>query len=86
MIHRYQNNGFFIVLDVNSGCVHVVDEMVYDLIPIVEAAIALDVTKAGEMVSRALEQTGYSQAQCEEAIGETLEVIEAGMLFTEDAY
>ncbi len=86
MIHRYQNNGFFIVLDVNSGCVHVVDEMVYDLIPIVEAAIALDVTKAGEMVSRALEQTGYSQAQCEEAIGEILELKEAGMLFTEDAY
>ena len=32
MIHQYQNNGYNIVLDVNSGCVHVVDQMGYDLI------------------------------------------------------
>ena len=25
MIHRYYNNGYYIVLDVNSGAVHVVD-------------------------------------------------------------
>ncbi len=33
MIHRYKNNGYNIVLDVNSGSVHVVDDMVYDMIP-----------------------------------------------------
>lgn len=32
MIHQYQNNGYNIVLDVNSGCVHVVDQMGYDVI------------------------------------------------------
>ena len=26
MIHQYQNNGYNIVLDVNSGAVHVVDQ------------------------------------------------------------
>lgn len=86
MIHRYQNNGFFIVLDVNSGCVHVVDEMVYDLIPIVEAALEKEVTAKEEMVSQALAQTGYSKVQCEEAIKEILELKEAGMLFTGDPY
>ncbi len=86
MIHRYQNNGFFIVLDVNSGCVHVVDEMVYDLIPIVEAALEKEVTAKEEMVSQALAQTGYSEVQCEEAIKEILELKEAGMLFTGDPY
>ena len=32
VIHRYKNNGYNIVLDVNSGSVHVVDELVYDII------------------------------------------------------
>ena len=25
LIHRYQNNGYNIVLDINSGCIHLVD-------------------------------------------------------------
>ena len=32
LIHQYKNNGFNIVLDVNSGSVHVVDDVVYDVI------------------------------------------------------
>ena len=32
MIHQYKNNGYNIVLDVNSGSVHVVDELVYEVI------------------------------------------------------
>lgn len=39
MIHQYVNNGYHIVLDVNSGCVHVVDEMTYRVIPVVEEAL-----------------------------------------------
>ena len=39
MIHAYKNNGYNIVLDVNSGSVHVVDDVVYDLIPIVEESL-----------------------------------------------
>ena len=36
LIHQYKNNGYNIVLDVNSGCVHVVDELVYDIIALYE--------------------------------------------------
>lgn len=36
MVHEFKNNGYNIVLDVNSGSVHVVDEIVYDLIPTAE--------------------------------------------------
>ncbi len=36
VIHQYQNNGYNIVLDVNSGCVHVVDEPGYDVIACLE--------------------------------------------------
>ena len=37
MIHQYKNNGYNIVLDVNSGSVHVVDELVYDVIALLDA-------------------------------------------------
>ena len=39
MIHQYKNNGYNIVLDVNSGSVHVVDDCVYDAVPLVEPII-----------------------------------------------
>ena len=32
MVHQYKNNGYNIVLDVCSGSVHVVDDLVYDII------------------------------------------------------
>ena len=35
MIHKYQLNGYNIVLDVNSGAVHVVDELFYHLLDFV---------------------------------------------------
>ena len=31
MIHQYENNGYQIILDVNSGAVHVVDPLCYEL-------------------------------------------------------
>jgi len=36
MIHQYKNNGYNIVLDVNSGMVHVVDDLAYDIIAMYE--------------------------------------------------
>ena len=36
MIHQYKNNGYNIVLDVCSGAVHVVDDVVYDVIALYE--------------------------------------------------
>ena len=36
MIHQYKSNGYNIVLDVNSGAVHVVDEVTYDVIALFE--------------------------------------------------
>ena len=32
MIHKYFQNGYYIVLDVNSGAVHVVDELFYNML------------------------------------------------------
>ena len=36
LIHRYKSNGFNIVLDINSGCIHLVDEVTYEVLPYLE--------------------------------------------------
>ena len=36
MIHQYKNNGYDIVMDVNSGAIHVVDDVAYDAIAMLE--------------------------------------------------
>ena len=32
MIHQYMLNGYYIVLDVNSGAVHIMDELSYKIV------------------------------------------------------
>lgn len=78
MIHQYKNNGYNIVLDVNSGSVHVVDDLVYDIIEIYE-----DNTK--EQILDKLEDK-YPAQEIEEAILEIEQLKEDGQLFTEDTY
>lgn len=79
MIHQYKNNGYNIVLDVNSGSVHVVDELVYDVIAL------LDAGKTGEEIKTELSGT-YKVQDIAEALEECDELKEAGVLFTEDIY
>ena len=55
MIHQYRNNGYNIVLDVNSGSVHVVDDIVYDILPVVEK-FAVDFMKTEIQESNILEE------------------------------
>ena len=95
MIHQYKNNGYNIVLDVNSGSVHVVDDIVYDIIPVVEKMLAEGVTKREDMLSHIIRmhESGeipanqdVSESLLEEALEEILELKDAGMLFTEDIY
>lgn len=78
MVHQYKNNGYNIVLDVNSGSVHVVDDMVYDIIAAYE----------GHTVEEVVCQFDgkYSKEDVEECYAEITELKEAGQLFTEDIY
>ena len=76
MIHQYKNNGYNIVLDVNSGSVHVVDDMVYDIIGLYE-------NNTLEQITDALRDR-YSVQDIKEAYEEIGELKEAGQLFTED--
>ena len=77
MIHQYKNNGYNIVLDVCSGSVHVVDDLVYDVIELYEKL------NVEEIVSK-LPQ--YPEEDIREACEEIEQLKEAGQLFTEDTY
>ena len=78
MVHQYKNNGYNIVLDVNSGSVHVVDELVYDMIALYE-------THSKEEIIQELSGR-YSKEDMEEAYSEIEELVKAECLFTEDIY
>ncbi len=85
LIHQYNNNGYNIVLDVNSGSVHVVDDLVYDAIAYMvdnqlenaDQAVALETLK---------EKFSDRTADLAEVVEEIYELKEHGMLFTEDIY
>ena len=91
MIHQYQNNGYNIVMDVNSGSVHVVEPVVYDAIallaeemPELEKPEKLS-GEAKERVSRALKER-YGANEIAEALEDVQELIDLEQLFTRDIY
>ena len=78
MVHQYKNNGYNIVLDVNSGSVHVVDDLVYDMIALYETS------SREEMIEKL--SANYKTEDIEEAYSEIEELVKAECLFTEDIY
>ncbi len=78
MVHQYKNNGYNIVLDVNSGAVHIVDDAAYDVIALWESH-----TK-DEILEKL--QSDYEVEQIKEAIEETASLETEGILFTKDVY
>lgn len=78
MVHQFKNNGYNIVLDTNSGAVHVVDELVYDIIALFEQ-YSLD-----EILDMLEEK--YHEDDISEAYYEIRELKDAGQLFTKDIY
>lgn len=78
MVHQYKNNGYNIVLDVNSGAVHIVDDVVYDVLPLYESHTE------GEIESQL--KGRYPVEEIREAVSEIAQLSEAGELFTADEY
>ena len=62
MIHQYKSNGYNIVMDVESGAVHVVDDVTYDVIALFED------TETSKIVEQLSDK--YDKADIEEAISE----------------
>lgn len=76
------------MLDVNSGSVHVVDEIVYELIPLVEKSIERDQNDPEKIIETALLEFGniHGNQAVREAVDEILALKEEGILFSEDIY
>ena len=86
MIHCYQSNGYSIVMDVNSGAVHVVDDLVYQLVPLLEPLVKEKKDK-GEILDFVKAQTlPYTEEETAEAVDEILLLAQEGQLYTEDIY
>lgn len=88
MIHQYKNNGYNIVMDVNSGSVHVVDDIVYDMISLIEPFVEegiedIDLIKAAVLNCVNIP---YPSEEISEAVDEVMELEKQGRLFSPDIY
>ncbi|MBR2639463.1 MAG: thioether cross-link-forming SCIFF peptide maturase [Oscillospiraceae bacterium] len=82
MVHTFYLNGYYIALDVNSGAVHVLDKLCFDLLNKFEDKLPKD------FPSEILEELSkdYSKEELLEVYAELLELQAAGQLFSEDDY
>ncbi len=77
MIHKYEKFGMYIVLDTNSGSVHIVDELSYKLLDFFENG-EYDEKKAEVLLK------DYKKEEIAESLEEINELKAAGQLFTKD--
>ena len=91
MIHQYVNNGYYLVLDVNSGAVHSVDPLIYDAVQVLAERVP-DMEKPAPLpeelcaqVKNALSDR-YSGQEIGEALADIQELIDREELFTADVY
>lgn len=77
MIHKYKMNGYNIVVDVNGGSVHVVDNISYDILDFYK-----DFSKE-EIINKLYI---YPKEKVEEAYNELKSMEDQGLLFSSDDY
>ena len=77
-VDQYKNNGYDIVLDVNSGAIHVVDDVTYDVIALYEG-------HTREEIVNSLRER-YPETEVEEALDEVQMLVDNEELFTKDTY
>ena len=78
LIHKFKQGDNYFVLDVNTGAVHIVDELVYDLVDD-------NGMKSKEETVNILSNK-YDKEIIEEAYDEIMELVKDGMLYSEDKY
>ncbi|MTI47789.1 MAG: thioether cross-link-forming SCIFF peptide maturase [Firmicutes bacterium] len=76
--HRFQLNNKNIVMDINSGSVHVVDKLVWDIIELYEN------NSTEEIINKL--KASYPEEDVTAALTEVKALVEEGLLFSEDLY
>ena len=78
LIHKFIQDGDFYVIDVNSGSVHVVDNLVYDLLD--EESLRKDEELIKDFKDK------YSEEEIKEALEDIKELRREGLLYSMDLY
>ena len=78
LIHKFEQGGNYFILDVNTGAVHMVDELVYDILD--DSSL-----KSKEEVLTNLKGK-YEESVIGEAYDEIEELVKEGILYSEDQY
>ena len=84
MVHQYELNGFYIVLDTCSGSVHVVDQVAYDIIKIFQDYTPDEIIKI--ILKKYQNDSNVTEADLKECIGDIENLKKAGKLFTPDNF
>ena len=84
MIHQYTMDGTFVVLDVFSGSIHVVDEVAYDIIGMFETASKEEITEF--ILEKYHDREDVNEQEIAECLEDIEELKQAGKLFTDDVY
>ncbi|MDO4614700.1 MAG: thioether cross-link-forming SCIFF peptide maturase [Lachnospiraceae bacterium] len=79
-IYQYKSNGMNILLDVPSGSIHIVDDLVYDAVQVMQ-----ETRDQAEIRRRLMNEYG-DESEIEEALAEIAELKGSGVLFTEEPY
>ena len=78
MVHQYKMGGYNIVIDVNSGAIHVVDDMTYDMIEMYESS------DKDSIFTEMAKRYPVHKDEIAEVWDEIAELIAAEELFTKD--
>lgn len=84
MIHRYISNGYHIVIDGNSGSVHAVDGLAYDMIGLYEDHTPEEITAA--MLEKYAAVPEITAAEIAEVLADIRQLKQEGTLFSRDAF
>ncbi|MEG0875484.1 MAG: thioether cross-link-forming SCIFF peptide maturase [Clostridiales bacterium] len=84
MIHQYKLNGYNIVLDINSGAVHVVDEVAYDIIAKYQTTSPQEIT--AQILDKYQDNPDITAAEIGECLDDIAELKNQGKLFVGDTY
>lgn len=82
MIHKYKLNGYNIVLDVNSGAVHVVDDLAYEILDFTDENMSENLS--AEAIEKLSEK--YEKNDILDTYSELYELYNNGQLYTKDEY
>ena len=91
MIHQYKNNGYDIIMDVSSGAVHVVEDVVYDAIACLSEQMEdmekpTSISEELKEAVRAKLLGSYTSQDIEDALQDIQELNHREELYTKDIY